>query len=153
MVASRLEHVTWHLRPATCTCCSRRHSEWCRTTFQLRTFTVMAGFSLTFGALFAKTWRVYLIFTNTTGKVVRGCCLGYTNQSLPQYRALNVGLNQMPCLNYTLGLLCPKLFNICIAAVMFKYQFNRNAISSAESFYGMTRKWSVVIKNWGFYAH
>ncbi|KAH9508643.1 hypothetical protein Btru_049498 [Bulinus truncatus] len=29
----------------------------------LRTFTVVIGFSLTFGALFAKTWRVYEIFT------------------------------------------------------------------------------------------
>lgn len=32
--------------------------------YQARTFVLLAGFSLAYGGLFSKTWRVYLIFTN-----------------------------------------------------------------------------------------
>ncbi|XP_071113099.1 gamma-aminobutyric acid type B receptor subunit 1-like [Haliotis cracherodii] len=42
--------------------------------FQARIFVLTIGFSMTFGALFAKTWRVYVIFTTnfkvTTNKTV-----------------------------------------------------------------------------------
>jgi len=31
---------------------------------QLRSFVFSLGFTITFGALFSKTWRVYRIFTN-----------------------------------------------------------------------------------------
>ena len=33
-------------------------------SFQMRTFTLIFGFSMAFGALFSKTWRVYKIFSN-----------------------------------------------------------------------------------------
>ncbi|XP_048239375.1 gamma-aminobutyric acid type B receptor subunit 1-like [Haliotis rufescens] len=43
--------------------------------FQARIFVLTIGFSMTFGALFAKTWRVYVIFTTnfkvTTNKVYK----------------------------------------------------------------------------------
>ncbi len=32
---------------------------------------MMVGFSMTFGALFAKTWRIYVLFTDSSKKVVR----------------------------------------------------------------------------------
>ena len=44
--------------------------------FQARSWTVMTGFSMAFGALFVKTWRVHAIFTNKTKKVVRIFSIG-----------------------------------------------------------------------------
>jgi gamma-aminobutyric acid type B receptor len=34
--------------------------------FQAKTTLLVVGISLAFGALFAKTWRVHVIFTNTS---------------------------------------------------------------------------------------
>ena len=47
--------------------------------FQLRTFTFTIGFSMAFGTLFSKTWRVYRIFSNKKLlRLVRNSELFYT---------------------------------------------------------------------------
>jgi len=43
---------------------TRLNDHWFNGCVQLKTWVFCVGFTLSFGAMFSKTWRVHAIFTN-----------------------------------------------------------------------------------------